>query len=230
MEEKFFQNKYFVYGVIMFLFALCQLWLNRCYPMTSDDLYYLYGVKLNSVGEIWNYSLNWGNGRVLGNFFGFFLVRHNTIRMFFKAFCMTLLYYLLIRVMDIRKKWVMVLGGVLLLFPGVKMYAQVYVWTIAWADYLIPVLLFLGGLRILQLWVGGGKMEKDRFRIFAVRNCRCGAIICGALYDILCIGIPYAFDYCHLPEKQKYLYIYSICNRKCFGRGGNVSCSQIVSE
>lgn len=130
-------------AICVVFFFLLQLRLNQCYPMTSDDLLYLHGLHFDNINAMWDYALNWGNGRVLGNFLGLFLVRHELLRIFVKSFCLTGVYYLLLKLLKVKQTWLVILTAFLLSFPGTKMFAQIYVWTVAFADYLTPIFLFL---------------------------------------------------------------------------------------
>lgn len=130
-------------AICVALFFLLQLRLNQCYPMTSDDLLFLHALHFDNIDAMWNYALNFGNGRVLGNFLGFFLVRHELLRIFVKSFCLTGVYYLLLKLLKVKQTWLVILTAFLLSFPGTKMFAQIYVWTSGFANYLTPIFLFL---------------------------------------------------------------------------------------
>lgn len=149
--------------ICVILFFLIQLRLNQCYPMTSDDLYYLHGIHFDNNSVMWDYALNWGNGRVLGNFLGLVLVRHELLKIFVKAFCLTGVYYLLLKILKIKRTWLVLLAAFLLSFPGTKMFAQIYVWTVAFADYVTPIFLFLLCLYVLSNY--RKKEEKKKIHI-----------------------------------------------------------------
>lgn len=71
--------------------------------MTSDDLLFLHALHFDNIDAMWNYSLNFGKGRVLGNFLGFFLVRHELLRIIVKSFCLTGVYYLLLKLLKVKQ-------------------------------------------------------------------------------------------------------------------------------
>ena len=150
------------------IFFLWQLRLNQCYPMTSDDLYYLHAVRLNGLGPLWDYSLNWGNGRILGNFLGFVLVRNEMLKIFVKSLCLTGILAGLLKFLSVRKTGVMILAAILLSFPATRMFAQVYVWTVAFADYVPPIFLFLLYMNLTEIY--STKKENGRLNLL----CRVG--------------------------------------------------------
>lgn len=135
------ENRRLTISVVFFF--LLQLRLNQCYPMTSDDLYFLHALHFDNIDDMWGYVLSFGNGRVLGNFLELFLVRHELLRIFVKSFCLTGVYYLLLKLLSAKQTWLVILTAFLLSFPGTKMFAQIYVWTAGFANYFTPLFLFL---------------------------------------------------------------------------------------
>lgn len=133
----------------LLLFVVYCIW-NAYFPMTSDDLYWKYGVNVSSVEDIWRETLYMGNGRILGNFGIMVLVRFPLLKVLYKSVFMCLLPYLFIRVLDISKKYLKILCVILTMFPGNYMFAQIYVWTSGFQNYFPPMVLFLSCLLVLK--------------------------------------------------------------------------------
>lgn len=127
---------------LLFFFAF-QLVLQYYYPMTSDDLYFRYGVEISNKNDFFNYVLHFGNGRYLGNSSVLILVRSHWLRTLSKAVIMTAIYGELIYLLDLKNELQIALAGILMLFPSAKMYAQVYVWTAGFQNYIVPIFLYL---------------------------------------------------------------------------------------
>lgn len=119
-------DKYiFIYITIFFLL---QLYLNFCYPLTSDSLLFKHAVHVENGKELFEYVLKFGNGRFLGNLGGIVMSKIEWLNIIWSSICLAGVFFLLIDYLDTKKKSVIILLGGLLLFPSVKMYAQVYVW------------------------------------------------------------------------------------------------------
>lgn len=131
------------------LFTVYCLW-NANFPMTSDDLYWKYGINITKFGDIWNETLHMGNGRILGNFGIMILVRCPWIKVLYKSILMCLLPYFLIQLLNISKRYVKIVCVILIMFPGNYMFAQIYVWTSGFQNYFPPIILFLSCLVLIK--------------------------------------------------------------------------------
>lgn len=127
----------------LFFFFVLQMILQYYYPMTSDDLYFKYGVEISNKNDFLNFILHFGNGRCLGNSSVLILVRCHWLRALSKAVIMTAIYGELIYLLDLKNELQIALAGILMLLPSVKMYAQVYVWTAGFQNYIVPIFLYL---------------------------------------------------------------------------------------
>lgn len=127
----------------LFFFFVLQLILQYYYPMTSDDLYFRYGVEISNKNDLFNYVLHFGNGRYLGNSSVLILVRCHWLRALSKAVIMTAIYGELIYLLDLKNELQIAFAGILMLLLSVKMYAQVYVWTAGFQNYIVPIFLYL---------------------------------------------------------------------------------------
>ena len=133
-------GKWILVIAVFFLFQLC---LQYGYPMTSDDLYFRHAVDFDGFGQMLDYVLHFGSGRFLGNLGTMLTVRNEWLRIFWKSLGMTAMYGGLLYLLPIRKIEIALLGAGLLLFPSVKMYAQVYVWTMGFQIYVMPIAIFI---------------------------------------------------------------------------------------
>ena len=149
------------WGILIAVFFLLQLCLQYGYPLTSDDLYFRHAVHFSGIGDMVNYVLHFGSGRFLGNLGTMLTVREEWLRILWKSAGMTVVYGSFLCLLKIRRMDVALLGAGLFLFPSVKMYAQVYVWTMGFQIYVMPIALFLITL-IFREWIkkvcGMGKM------------------------------------------------------------------------
>lgn len=136
-------GKWILVIAVFFLFQLC---LQYGYPMTSDDLYFRHAVDFDGFGQMLDYVLHFGSGRFLGNLGTMLTVRNEWLRIFWKSLGMTAMYGGLLYLLPIRKIEIALLGAGLLLFPSVKMYAQVYVWTMGFQIYVMPIAIFIMAL------------------------------------------------------------------------------------
>ena len=127
----------------LFFFFVLQLILQYYYPMTSDDLYFRYGVEISNKNDLFNYVLHFGNGRYLGNSSVLILVRCHWLRALSKAVIMAAICGELIYLLGLKNELQIALAGILMLLPSVKMYAQVYVWTAGFQNYIVPIFLYL---------------------------------------------------------------------------------------
>ena len=77
--------------VCVFLFLIFVMW---CSPMVSDD-YEFAAKKFASAGELLNYVLYYGNGRLLGNISALTMVAAPVAAMVFKALVVASVIFLL---------------------------------------------------------------------------------------------------------------------------------------
>lgn len=142
-------NKSVLWG-FHFLFLLSLIYMNFAFPFTSDDFTLRYHFDADTFKEMLETSYQFGNGRFLGNLSGMILVRYPLIRILFKSACMYTLYWSFIKLLDLRQLWAHALAAVFAIYPTAELYAQVYVWTAGFMNYLPPVVLMLLSLLLLK--------------------------------------------------------------------------------
>lgn len=109
-------------------------------PLTADDLYFK-GNKLQSVAQNVEYALHYGNGRILGNFFGSWLVNYRLLRALIKGISFSLLIALFPYAAGCRSKAVYPLSFVIFVCCEATLFSQVIYWTSGFQNYVPPVVL-----------------------------------------------------------------------------------------
>lgn len=109
-------------------------------PLTADDLYFK-GNKLQSVAENAEYALHYGNGRILGNFFGSWLVNYRPLRALIKGLSFSLLTAFFPYAAGCRSKAVYPLSFVLFVCCEATLFSQVIYWTSGFQNYVPPVVM-----------------------------------------------------------------------------------------
>ncbi|MCI9662309.1 MAG: hypothetical protein HFI46_00325 [Lachnospiraceae bacterium] len=145
----FKNNKSILWG-FQLLFFLCLIYMNYAFPFTSDDFTLRYHFDAETLREMLLTSYQFGNGRFLGNLSGMILVRHPLIRILFKSVCMFALYWSFAKLLDLRAVWLHALAAIFAVYPAAGLFAQVYVWTAGFMNYLPPVVLMLLSLLLLK--------------------------------------------------------------------------------
>lgn len=132
------------------LFTLCfaafafMFWALIFYlsPMTEDDNYF-WSLRLTDFDSILSFSLNYGNGRLLGNLGIFYMVEHKLLRVLVKAAVMCAITMLLPMALRLRGRAAYPLSLLLLSLAAPRLFAQVYTWTSGFQNYVPPLLLQL---------------------------------------------------------------------------------------
>lgn len=143
--------------VVLFLVSLC-FWafVFSLSPMTEDDNYF-WSLRLQGLEEIWNFAFCYGNGRLLGNLGVFYLVEYKLLRVLVKALSLTALVFLLPPTLGLKERRSYIWSFLLLAGISPAMFAQVYVWTSGFQNYVPAVLLFLLGLTLIRRAAETGK-------------------------------------------------------------------------
>ncbi|MFI3213931.1 MAG: DUF6056 family protein [Eubacteriales bacterium] len=125
-------------------------YLSYTAPLTSDDLYYKYKVTENSWLDYLIWVANMGEGRLLGNFSVIFFLKNPMYNVLFKAACAFGIIKCMEELLGIKEIYLSLLVYILILFPSNTMYAQVFVWSAGFHNYMTPILLVLCSLVLLK--------------------------------------------------------------------------------
>lgn len=125
--------------LLLFVFSFC---LCLLFVPIFDDVYF-YQINDGTIKTAWENAVRYGNGRYIGNFICFFIVRYHLLTAFIKAISLPLLVFFIKRSQGLKGKTFTWLVIFLLVFIPPKMIGEVFNWTAAYVNYLIPVLMIL---------------------------------------------------------------------------------------
>ena len=138
-----------VYYSLLFIF-LGFICVNT--PLISDDFEFA-DLALTNPRDLISYVLYYGNGRLMGNLTGIFLINYPILCGLIKAVTFCGIIWLLPRVITVSSKnRVFLAAFVPLLVLGVNpdIAGQVLTWTSGWANFIPPILIGLLCLYVIQ--------------------------------------------------------------------------------
>jgi len=138
------QLSLFWLGCFLFYFLIM-----LCAPYSYDD-YEFTSVQYATFGELLQYCLTYGNGRLLGNLGGIVLNQIPVFGAVAKAFVMSTTVLLLPAILSIRSRHSYVLSFLLTTAIDPALFAQVFTWTSGFQNYVPPVFLMLVILYLIQ--------------------------------------------------------------------------------
>ncbi len=127
--------------VFCFMFVLFA-YIAWCSPLVSDDLQFA-GYGYTSIKEYIHFSLNYGNGRFLGNLFSGILSGNRILFSCFNGFSMALIAVMIPKVAESENNLSYLLSSLLLILCSSEMFSQVYAWTSGFSNYIPPIALAL---------------------------------------------------------------------------------------
>ena len=129
------------YGLLfLFLALVC---MNA--PLISDDFEFA-DLALTSPRDLLSYVLYYGNGRLMGNLTGVFLVNFPVLCAIFKAATFCGIIYLLPRVITTpwkNRTFMVALVSFVVLGANPDIMGQIFTWTSGWANFVPPILIGL---------------------------------------------------------------------------------------
>ena len=187
-------------GTAAFLF-LCFCGM---YAFTVPELdMFQFAKDYRASASLWSEAFRYGNGRLLGNVTGFFFARHYAWAFLCMAVCMTAVVLLLNRIACGGSLKTVFALALVLAFPSAKMVQDVYGVFAAFANYVLPVLLFLVNVRLLQICPRPAKPAVRRLCCAAVfvlsaAACLCSenttAVLCAFAVLLLLFSVRYKKD------------------------------------
>ena len=133
--------------------AVALLFLCFCgmYCLTVPELdVFLFAQDYGASASLLADACRYGNGRLLGNWFGFFFSLRYAYAFLLMAGSMTAVTLLLNRIFFDGSLKTLFLPAVVLAFPSAKMVQEVYSAFAAFTNYVLPVVFFLLNVRLLQ--------------------------------------------------------------------------------
>ena len=133
--------RHLYYGLLFIYLALVCINV----PLISDDFEFA-DLALTSPRDLFSYVLYYGNGRLMGNLTGVFLVNYPILCAFIKAATFCGIIYLLPRVITVplrNRTFIAALVPFLVLGANPDIMGQVFTWTSGWANFVPPILIGL---------------------------------------------------------------------------------------
>lgn len=138
-----------VFNIIVFSFLVLIMSLS---PMIIDDFMFQ-SLNLNGFIENINYSLGYGNGRLLGNLGILYLMKYPLLKIIIKSLAIVFLINLIRKVLFITEDnniQLSVLSFLLIIGIAPQIFAEVFTWTSGFANYVPPIICMLLCLIIIQ--------------------------------------------------------------------------------
>ena len=111
-------------------------------PLTSDDVEFS-GYRFEGFGEIFDYALTYGNGRLLGNLGAVLFSRIDWLRIVTRTLTLASLAVLMPYVLGAKKKRTYLLSFIFMITVSPRVFAQVYSWSAGFQNYIPPILMTL---------------------------------------------------------------------------------------
>lgn len=155
------------YIIIFIGFALSYMFT---YPQ-YDVLLFTRDFK-GDIVSVLREALFYGNGRFLGNVFGFYFSHHFTAAIFFTAFFLTLIVFLANKLFFNDNPKAIFPIGTVIAFPAVGIMREVYCMIAAFCNYAVPfAFALMSGVFIKKLKVGGSRFLYVPLAFSAVCTC-----------------------------------------------------------
>lgn len=158
-------NRKFLVLLFVVSFAVMAV-LMYCSPFMSDDFEFS-SFDFQNLGEVVDYALHYGNGRLIGNVGNVYLLGSLLLRLAVKAGVTAGLIVLVPLALKLKNKLSYLLSFLLFLGVAPSMFAQIYTWTSGFQNY-VPSLLIL--VLCYMLWNGEstGPVWKTLLKALAV--------------------------------------------------------------
>ena len=141
---------------LSFAFFCLVMW---CAPYSSDDLEFA-TLPYTTFREYLTYVLEYGNGRVLGNFSAIALSKVRVLCVLVKALVMASTVVLLPGVLGLNSIGDYLLSFLLLTTIEPAIFGEAFVWTSGFSNYMPPIWMSLVILRLLGDYNGASKAGK----------------------------------------------------------------------
>lgn len=142
--------RYIVY-IVSFGFLF---YIMKCCPMINDDFKFL-TYHSGNVGEMWNTSLYYGNGRLLGNFLPILLVNHPLLIALQKSAVIFLVIFLLSKIFAYGSRGkelpIYVMSYITVMAVSPKVLQEVFTWFTCFQNYVMPIAGLLISLYLIRI-------------------------------------------------------------------------------
>ena len=127
-----------VFFIVFVLFA----YIAWCSPLVSDDLQFA-GYGFTTLRELAHFSLNYGNGRLLGNLLSGILSNNRVLYSLVSGFCTAVIAVMIPKAAGAENNVSYLLSALFLILCSSEMFSQVYTWTCGFSNYVPPVAIAL---------------------------------------------------------------------------------------
>ncbi len=136
----------FAQYIIMF----CGFALMYFFMLPNSDVFFFSADYKNVLPDLFNNALNYGNGRLLGNFIGFFFSLNFTYAFILLALMLTALVYLVNRLFFNGNPYTAFPVALLVALPSSEMMSEVYFQLPSAVNYVMPMVFILISLCLIK--------------------------------------------------------------------------------
>ena len=142
-------------------------------PRTDDFIFSKWNI--HTFGDAFNFILNYGNGRALGNLILLFFCEHFMLAEVLIAVTLTAAVILTDRLFFGRNAVTPAVISLMFAFPCSAMLSECYYWQPAFINYVVPIVFILAVLNILKKYNDGKNAAKvlNCILIAAITFCAC---------------------------------------------------------
>ena len=122
--------------------------LNYYFPKSCDDLTFSF-IPTSSIKNLLGSALRQGNGRLLGNFFGY-LISMKKFTFAEKTFLWCGMIFLIIKLIGSKNIIINTVIAAVMIYPADSVFSQVYAWNSGFQNYAFPVFLILLDMLLMK--------------------------------------------------------------------------------
>jgi hypothetical protein len=130
--------------------VFCGFFLMFLFICPQSDVFLFAQATDGSFSSVLSYSLNYGNGRLLGNVMGVYFSAHFACAGLIVSFVLTLLVVLLNCIFWDNSNYAIFPLALLIAVPGGGMVGECYYLFAGFCNYVVPIVLLLVGILIIK--------------------------------------------------------------------------------
>lgn len=141
--NKLNENKLFLLQIITFFIA------SQFFVPTNDDLRFKINQQWETIPELFNQTLNYGNGRLIGNAIAIFFSHGDLIQYFYflEVFMLALFAICIEKILKIKNIKTTVIASVIIMIPD--FFKEIVSWMCCVANYFFPICLLTISVAII---------------------------------------------------------------------------------
>ena len=170
----------------------------------NDDLIFMYRFQINSFSDIIYNALYYGNGRILGNFFGFVFSLNYQIFYFVEGFLLAFIAWSTERIIELKNSRLIIMA--LFILQPICSFIETTSWISGFTNYVLPICFICAGLLFLKQY----EKHKNGFLLFPIVIVG----VCGQLFSehttiMNVLIILYIIIFIKLRNKATYSMLFS---------------------